>query len=140
MFFYFLSLTFHWYLEKIRKFKKVFGYDFKLQSHVNILTFRWLFISFVVSCISMFFNIVSATKSTREVQVTYVPMKIVLVITYRWRAFADKRFFGVLDSILHLQKKRRFCWRQSCYLKNEYYIPWCFVTSNFPLTIAVIRK
>ena len=41
---------------------------------------------------------------------------------------------------LNLQKKRGFCWRQSCYLKNEYWIPWCFVTSKFSLRTAVSRK
>ena len=42
------------------------GDDFKLQSHANILAFRGLFISFVVWCISMFFNIVSTIRSLRE--------------------------------------------------------------------------
>ena len=53
--------------------------------------FRGLFISFVVWCINMFLNIVSTTRSTREVQVTNIAMKLVLVITYRRRAYADKR-------------------------------------------------
>ena len=65
--------------------------DVKLQSHVNILTFRGLLISFVVWCIRLFFNIVSTTRRTREVEVTNVAMKLVLVITYRRIAFADKR-------------------------------------------------
>ena len=56
------------------------GDDFKLQSRGNILTFRGLFnFFFVVWYISMFFNIVSTARSTREVQVTNVAMKLVLV-------------------------------------------------------------
>ena len=56
------------------------GDDFKLQSRGNILTFRGLFnFFFVFWYISMFFNIVSTARSTREVQVTNVAMKLVLV-------------------------------------------------------------
>ena len=38
-----------------------------------------------------FFNIVSTTRSTREVQVTNFAMKLVLVTTYRRGVFADER-------------------------------------------------